>query len=329
MQTVPTLWVLSDGRAGNEAQAMGLAEALARRRPMAIALKRAVPGHWAAMLPPALSWRLGARADGWPFSGLAEGAEALVPPWPDAVIGAGRRVAPVAAALRRLHGITAVQILDPQMPARAFDAVVVPEHDALTGPSVLRSVGAVNRLTPGAIAKAAACQADAFSALPRPRVAVLLGGPSRSARFGRSDKTNLVVALLAVAQTHALLVTGSRRTPPGLTERIREAVGPSAFVWDGTGANPYPGLLGHADAVLVTEDSVNMASEAASTGLPVHVFPLGRVARKIARFHDCLERRGASRRFAGAIGDWRYPPLAEADRIADDLMRRGVIEACG
>jgi uncharacterized protein len=319
------LWVLSDGRAGNEAQAMGLAEALARRRPVALSVKRTVPGRWAALVPSALSWRLGARADGWPFSGLAEGGDALVPPWPEAVIGAGRRVAPIAAALRRLYGIAAVQILNPQMPPRAFDAVVVPEHDALAGANVFRSVGAVNRLTPGAIAEAAACWTEAMAGLPRPRIAVLVGGPSRSARFGEADGRNLLAALTTLAGTHGLMVTGSRRTPPGLAERIREAVGSRGFVWDGTGANPYPGLLGHADAVLVTEDSVNMASEAATTGLPVHVFPLGGRAAKIARFHASLEARGASRRFSGAIGLWRYPPLAEADRIAGDLVRCGVI----
>jgi mitochondrial fission protein ELM1 len=121
------------------------------------------------------------------------------------------------------------------------------------------------------------------------------------------------------------MVTGSRRTPPELSRRIRDAVGGRGFVWDGTGANPYPGLLGHAAAVLVTEDSVNMASEAATTGLPVHVFALSRVARKIARFHESLAARGASRRFNGAIGGWSYPPLAEADRIAGELLRRGVI----
>jgi mitochondrial fission protein ELM1 len=325
VQAEQNLWVLSDGRAGNEAQALGLAEALARRRPAAISLKQAVTGRWAALVPPAVSWRLGVRADGWPFAGLAEGAETLVPPWPAAVIGAGRRVAPVAAALRRLHGIAAVQILDPQMPARAFDALVVPEHDALRGPNVLGSVGAVNRLTPGAIAEAAARWAGVFGGLPQPRLAVLVGGPSRSARFGAADERNLLAALRALAAERGLMVTGSRRTPPGLMERIRMAVGARGFVWDGSGANPYPGLLGHADAVLVTEDSVNMASEAATTGLPVHVVPLGRVARKIARFHESLRRRGASRCFTGAIGRWSYPPLAEADRIAGELLARGVV----
>ncbi len=325
MQTDRTLWVLSDGRAGNEAQALGLAEAIVRRLPAAIVVKRAVLGRWAALVPPALSWRRGARAGGWPFSGIADGREALAPPWPEAVIGAGRRVAPIAAALKRLHGIAAVQILDPQMPASAFDAVVVPEHDALTGPDVLRTVGAVNRLTPHAIAAAAGPWAAPFGRLPRPRLAVLVGGPSRSARFARRDGHELALALGTLSRSHGLIVTGSRRTPPALLEQLRGLAGECAFIWEGTGENPYPGLLGHADAVLVTEDSVNMASEAATAGLPVHIFPVSGVAPKIARFHASLAERGASRRFTGAIGQWGYPPLAEADRVAGELLQRGVI----
>lgn len=323
MQTEITLWVLSDGRAGNEAQALGLAEALARRRPAAVAVRRVRLARWAAAVPPALSWRLSGIAD-WPFSGLADGERALAPPWPAAVVAAGRRVAPLAAALKRRHGVAAVQILDPQMPARAFDAVVVPEHDARAGANVLRSVGAPNRLTQAAIAGAAARWEARLSGLPRPRVAVLIGGPSGSARFIERDARELCLALETLARTHGLMVTGSRRTPEGLMGRLRAAL-PGAFVWNGEGDNPYPGLLGHADAALVTEDSVNMASETATAGLPVHVFPLTGVAPKIRRFHESLEARGASRRFTGAISDWSYEPLAEADRIAGDLLRRGVL----
>lgn len=323
MQTDITLWVLSDGRAGNETQALGVAEALARRRSAAVAVRRVALASWAAMVPPLLSWRLCGIA-GWPFSGVAEGADRLVPPWPAAVIAAGRRVAPLAAALRRRHAVAAVQILDPQMPARAFDAVIVPQHDALAGANVLRSVGAPNRMTPGAIAEAAARLAARVAALPRPRLAVLVGGPSGSATFTDTDALELAVALETLAQGHGLMVTGSRRTPEGLMARLAASL-PGAFVWDGEGENPYPGILGHADAVLVTEDSVNMASEAATTGLPVHVFPLAGVAPKLRRFHESLSAHGASRRFTGAIASWSYEPLAEADRIAGELVRRGVV----
>jgi len=110
-----------------------------------------------------------------------------------------------------------------------------------------------------------------------------------------------------------------------LTETLRQRLGKAAYIWDGTGDNPYPALLGYADAVLVTEESVNMASEAASTGLPVHIFPATGVADKIARFHETLAATGASRRFDGEIARWKYKPLLEADRIARELIERDVV----
>jgi len=327
------LWALTDGRAGNRAQALGLAEALARRLPAEIAERRIALKPWAAAMPPRLWHALGARPGGWPVSGLAAGAEALAPPWPDLVIGAGRRAAPVAAALRRLYAVPAVQLLAPRMALEAFDLVVAPAHDGLGGANLLASTGAIGRLTPERIAAAAEPWRDRLGALPRPRVAVLIGGPSGAARFGRRDARRLSEALAALAPDHGLMITLSRRSPAGLGAAIRRATGEGAFLWEGGGeggaANPYPGILGLADAVLVTADSVNMASEAATSGKPVHVFALTRIAAKLRRFHRQLEAAGAARPFTGRIERWSYPPLAEADRVAGAILERGLIAGPG
>jgi mitochondrial fission protein ELM1 len=317
------LWVITDGRAGNETQALGLAEALARRHPAAITLRRVAPRAWTARLPARMWHALGAREGGWPFTAYNARVRRIKPPWPDLVIGAGRRIAPLVAALRTLHGVRTVQILDPRMPLAGFDLVAVPEHDRVTGSNVVATVGAIGRTTPEIVALAAEPWRDRLAPLPLPRVAVLLGGPSASARFGGGAAGRLSVALQGlVEQGHGLMVTPSQRTPEGLVARLRDLLGDAAFVWDQTGANPYPGILGLADAVLVTQDSVNMASEAASTGKPVHVFPLNRVGAKLRAFHAALEARGAARRFEGAIEAWEYPPLAEADRVAAEVDTR-------
>lgn len=334
MQADSTLWVLSDGRKGHENQSLGVAEALSRRVPMRIAVKRLGLASWAASLPAWLLWRLIAGRGHGAASVLAEGTEGLAPPWPAMVIGAGRRIAPITAWSRRHHGIRAVQLMEPHMQASAFDALVIPNHDlrqrTASPPNVVETIGAPNRLTSAAIAEAAERLGPALEALQQPRLergqrlAVMIGGSSRSARFTTADEAALEVALAALAKDHGLIVTGSPRTPPGLLERLRSALTDS-FIWDGTGPNPYPGMLGHADAVLVTEDSVSMASEAATAGLPVHVFPITRTAPKIRRFHESLEARGASRPFTGAIERWEYQPLAEADRVAEELIRRGLL----
>ena len=62
------LWVITDGRAGNEAQALGLAEAIARLRPARITLRRVAPRAWTARLPARMWHALGAREGGWPFT---------------------------------------------------------------------------------------------------------------------------------------------------------------------------------------------------------------------------------------------------------------------
>ncbi|MEL6478895.1 MAG: ELM1/GtrOC1 family putative glycosyltransferase, partial [Pseudomonadota bacterium] len=190
--------------------------------------------------------------------------------------------------------------------------VVLPFHDRREGRNLIGTIGAMGRLTPRTIEDAATAWPAASLPLP-PRVAVLLGGPSKSAGF---EAASVEAALIDLAKTHTLLITPSRRTPQGLTDRLRTRLGPRAFVWDGVGANPYPAILGLADASLVTADSVNMSSEAASTGKPVHILPVAGLAPKLARFHTDLERHGASRPFRGRVETWSYPPLAEADRVA-------------
>ncbi len=320
------IWVLTDGRAGNVTQALGLAEAIARLKPSNITLKHTPLKSWAAMVPPQVSHLIPAWKQGWPFIGMSEEAAPLVWPWPDLIISAGRRAAPIAAALRKLNDIPVVHLLDPQMTAAAFDAVVVPQHDALTGANVLTSLGALNRQTRETLEAASRTWTCPKPNLAIPRLAVLVGGPSKSADFSAADEKKLVLALDSLADRFGLMITASRRTSPDLISELRARLSERAFVWAGDedGPNPYPGLLGPAVAILVTQDSVNMASEAASTGKPVHVFPISSVAPKLAQFHEALEQQGASKRFRGEIAHWQYPPLAEADRIAADLIRRSL-----
>ena len=98
------------------------------------------------------------------------------------------------------------------------------------------------------------------------------------------------------------------------------------WIWDGQGDNPYFAFLGAADHVLVTEDSANMAAEAASTGRPVHLLPM--VARKsqpkFDRLREALVTRGLARPFDGTLDFPATPrvPLAETDRAARLLLAR-------
>ena len=315
------IWVITDGRAGNEAQALGLAEALARRRVTDITVQQLAPKPWAARLPAQFWHLLGTREGGWPATGYAT---KLMPPWPDLIIGAGRRIAPLVAAMGKLHGVKTVQVLDPRMPHVAFGLVVVPEHDQIAAPNVIATIGAVGRISPEWIAAEASLWRSRLAHLPARRVACLIGGPGKSAFWRDEDVDRLVAQVVALSRSGiGLMITPSRRTDPVVIASLKADCDPATtFLWDRTGDNPHPGILGLAEAVLVTADSVNMISEAATAGLPVHVFRIAGQSPKIAAFHCELTRRGITRDFTEVIENWSYTPLVEADRVAAEIEKR-------
>lgn len=317
-----TIRVVTDGRAGIENQALGLAEAVARLTPASIDVRRV---RWR----PVFDWL---PADLKTPAMLHPASDAPFPaggePWPDLWIAAGRASLPLSLEVRKRSGgrTVVVQVQDPRLDPARFDLVVAPEHDGLTGANVVSITGSPHRITPERLAEAAPVFA-AIEPLPRPRVAVLIGGRSKAFDLsaGRADDLADRIARAVEGAGGSVLVTFSRRTPPEaqrvMAERLALLPGQ---IWDGTGPNPLFAYLHFADHILVTEDSVNMAAEAASTGKPVHVLPMVRrgSAGKFARLHADLAERGATRPFEGGLETWTYEPLTETERAA-----RAVLEA--
>ncbi len=304
-----TIWAVSDGRAGIEAQALGLAEAVARLRP-------------AKVIPQRIAWRWGLGRLPWRLIPPNALTEPLPEPLPDIWIAAGRATLPLST---RLKGRTfVVQTQDPRAPLDRFDLVVPPEHDRLSGPNVLPILGAPNRLTRQKLADELAAFPQ-LAALPHPRVAVIVGGRSKAHDLppGRAAALADEIAAAIRASGGSLLLSFTRRTPSAAREamslRLKDLPG---VIWDERPPNPYFAFLAAADAVLVTEDSTNLATDAAATGKPVYVLPMTGRSEKLARFHADLQARGASRPFAGRIEAWSYPPLAETDRAAAEVLAR-------
>ncbi|WP_372784181.1 mitochondrial fission ELM1 family protein [Phenylobacterium sp.] len=313
-----TIWAVSDGRIGIEAQVLGLAEAVARQRAASVVVKR-------------VGWRWGLGRTPLsliPFPRLVLRADSpIAPPWPDIWIGAGRASLPLSRRVRRWSGgrTFVVQTQDPRRGLAAFDLVVPPVHDALTGPNVFPIVGAPNRMSAQGFARDLAHFRPQIDPLPAPRVAMIVGGKSRSHDL-RPERARAMAAEVAAAVQAiggSLLVSFTRRTPEParriLTEGLAAVPG---WIWDGQGDNPYFAFLAAADSILVTEDSTNLATDAATTGKPIHVLSMDGGGRKFDRFHQDLRRRGIARPFTGSLAAWRYPPLDETNRAAAELLRR-------
>lgn len=304
------IWAVSDGRAGIEAQALGLAEAVARLRPAEITVKR-IGWRWGLGRLP---WRLIPR---WALEGQ------ITTPWPDIWIAAGRATLPLST---RLKGRTfVVQTQDPRAPLHRFDLVVPPEHDRLAGPNVFPIVGAPNRLTPEKLAAELARFEDRLAPLPHPRVAVIVGGRSKAFDLPaqRAAEHAREIAAAIDEAGGSLMLSFTRRTPAEAREVMTGGLCHlPGLIWDDTGENPYFAFLAAADAILVTEDSTNLATDAAATGKPVFVLRMTGASAKFARFHADLQARGVSRPFEGRLETWAYPPLRETDRAARELLAR-------
>ncbi len=316
-----TCWTLTEGFAGMDSQCVGLAEALGLRCTMKRVRR---PRMLLQYLPPSL----------WPHPLSRSAGDALAPPWPDVLISSGRGSVAAALAVRRASaGKTFnVHIQTPYVDPSRFDLVVIPQHDSLRGENVLVARTALHGVTRERLAEAAKRFSARLSYLPRPVIAVLVGGSNKHQDCSPQTMHRMADQLLAAARAcgGGLAVTTSRRTGEENERILRERLAAvPLFFWDGMEENPYLGLLALADAIVVTSDSVSMVSEACATGKPVHVVDIGKGHRKLRQFHETLMRDGITRPFAGRIEHWTYDPPKETEKIAaivrDRLQRNFAI----
>lgn len=309
--------ILSTGMAGHDVNCLGVAAALG------VAYRKIV------VAPRWLFRSLSPYGPVDPMDRPGRPGSILAPPFPDIVIASGRPTVPYIRALKRAGGrdVFAVFLQDPRYARSEFDLIWTPLHDRLAGANVIATLTSPHPFSAGRLDALRAAPDPRLAALPAPRAAVLLGGPSGAHDFSSSDLERLADAVAAILrQGYSVMATPSRRTPPALLETVRQALQQAdakrAFVWDGAGDNPYGQMLAHADAILVTGDSVNMMGEAVSTGAPVYIFAPSGGGRRVDAFVAALEEKGAARRFEGRIESFAYEPIDSSAEIARAISER-------
>lgn len=331
--TWPTrTWVISDGTTGMLAQSLALTKAMGVQaediRAVPTPLLRAFPKL--ANLP---GWQLtlGRKPD-WLKANQ----------WPDLCITCGRRMAGISIGVRRLAmGKTkTIHIQDPHIEPHYFDLMITPCHDDIAQkeaegqiniPNLLTTTGALNRLDEAEIEDEAASLKIAYNEGQideRALALVMVGGHNRRYKAKEESFTKLAEELASFVQVTGvkLALVPSRRTPKHglkvLSEELESRLGgETSWVWDGSGQNPYPGLLGLAKYVIVTSDSVNMTSEAALTGKPVLTAELAEEKGKIYRFHQIMQAGRHTARLTDILA--RPERLKETFVVLDERISIG------
>jgi mitochondrial fission protein ELM1 len=267
----PRVWAILCERTGDNAQIRALAEALGWK----VEVKRLAYRRFGRLLD---VWR-GANRMGI----VSKRSSPLRPPWPDLVISASMRNEPICRWIRKQSGgrTRYVHIGKPWAALGSFDLVItVPEYHWLPRrPNVLHNASALTGVNARRLADEARRFAPHVAHLPRPFIAVLVGGYAGPYPFDREQAERLGREASAMASKAggSLLVTTSARTSRAAIEGLVAAIdAPHAlFRWSADAPeNPYFGFLGLADALIVTCDSTSMLAEACATGKPVFMVDL-------------------------------------------------------
>jgi mitochondrial fission protein ELM1 len=256
----------------------------------------------------------------------------LGPPWPDLVIAASRRSAPVAQWIRKQSGgrTKLVHLLHAQAPLDRFDLIVtMPQFRLPKRDNILHVAGVLNRTDVNEMRQAADLWRPRLVHLPKPWTALLVGGNSSAYELDRETAARLAreASAFANARRGSLLVTTSPRTPAAAADALADGVDAPSYVhkWrkGDSRDNPYNGFLALADDFIVTIDSASLLVEASSTGRPVAVFEWPRRAASLpsAGQSSWLWRKGVE------LG--LFKPARDFDAYFAEMRRRGLAHRLG
>jgi len=234
-------------------------------------------------------------------------------PWPDLVIGAGRRSVPVARWIKARAGgaCKIVQIGRPRAALNVFDLVVsTPQYDLPDAANIVQNLMPLSAPPMRMGAGERQEWLDFFSHLPRPWTGVFVGGSTwpfvldskAAADLGRKASS------LAAHEKGSLLLSSGPRTSPEVAAVLTEEISAPVHIhkFGSRSKNPYQAMLALCDSFIVTGDSVSMISEACKTGKPVFIYDVPRRKGGLSGIARAMDK---ARQGAGPVG-WMLERLA-------------------
>lgn len=243
---------------------------------------------------------------------------------PDVIISCGSSAAAVNYVFSRQVLAKSIVIMRPSLlNTKRFDLVILPSHDSLLkGKNVLIVESAPNLISDKYLADSAgSIKKEIKQDLKKLVIGVLIGGSAKGFRLERGVVLQLIRELKAVSDEldADILFTTSRRTPKEVEQLIKDNLRDYqrckllVIANDKNISDAVGGILGLAQIVVVSPESISMISEAAASKKYVLVFESGGLSRKHQRF---------LKRFAGKRYIYLTPAFGIGGKIEDLLKSK-------
>ncbi len=313
-------WIISDGKVGRRNQCIGVAQKL----PANIKIFKIDD----------------IKAAGGPKAFLATkfGRTLTAEDWPDVILSSGEEAGDVAIAMKDLsRDKVFLAAITNHIRSVSFDFMAAIHHTKhhLAGHN-MEMIGVPHKVTREFIAKGVEEWRDKMQAIiesKKPILSVLVGGDiNEQFKFSIEDARQLGDTINKEAKRlgAALLITNSPRiSVPVWRELLSHATDglEQVYVHDCRAAdgNPFAAMLGMADVIAVTGDSISMCCEATATGKPVYIMSPPSITPELyAKIHDDLYERNLAKKFNDVLDPYEViaQPLDEAGRVAKELSKK-------
>ncbi len=314
------VWIVSDGNPGHYNQSRAVAEAVSDARGWMVEWVTVRP-RYRGFLRPLIYRMVNTFADrmGMSMARRLFAIEALPTSRPSMVISSGGTTAVFNVLAASEFGCPNFFLGRPPLRFHRFSRILLSE-EAGDEPNAVHLPFLPTPVTPELAEDAGAVLRREIGAGEAPLWAMLIGGSSRSHRYGESDWRELAAGMNRLATRYGgrWLITSSRRTGAAAEDILRQEINSEAVAdatwWCSNPRPVVPAYLGASSLAFCTQDSLTMLTDAMAAARPVFSLHPDRVVfdEGAEMFRSYLERHEGTRRI-------RRVPIADLGQLDLDL----------
>ena len=219
----------------------------------------------------------------------------------DYIISSGSYLSPINLLISKLIGAKSINIMVPfLLPLNFFDIVIMPYHDYLkihkNKKNIIVTIGAPNCIDEKSLEDGRKSLEKVINIPPNSNIiGILLGGNDNNYSISIEWIKNFLKVIDKLNSNIKFFISTSKRTEKKVVEFIKEYIekfGKFLYAeFPGLSQNShYLGIIGLSNYIFVTEDSINMISEAITGGKPTLILGVERKNKRKLIFDFTIEK---------------------------------------